>query len=229
MEMPISDVNDLDEVVRELEIEDNDMSPAEAVREMKAEIASLRAELAQTTTALHSYSDALTQLVGWAEDGSPEDGYLYALTEAKKVLKDFRVVGSEVERLRAELEKCSQDRTAELRNEFEGIRSELVQEREGSKRLRAEIETTKRKSFVEGLNEAQRQYYPRVEQLEAAARQQAEEIARLRAPYRNADENDWRLLNEMVGNGGPANFWRAVFKEVRAALACRPQGERSET
>jgi hypothetical protein len=60
-----------------------------------AQIATLRAELVQTTSALHSYSDALTQLIGWAEDGSPEDGYLYALTEAKKVLKDFKVVGSE--------------------------------------------------------------------------------------------------------------------------------------
>lgn len=66
-----------------------------------------------------------------------------------------------------------------------------------------------------------------IERLEAAASQDAEEIARLRAPYRNADENDWRLLNEMVGNGGPANFWRAVLKEARAAIACRPQGEKS--
>lgn len=38
VQMPLSDVNDLDAVVRELGIEDSDTTPAEAVRALKAEL-----------------------------------------------------------------------------------------------------------------------------------------------------------------------------------------------
>ncbi len=48
----------------------------EVARRRDAEtIASLRAEIATMTNSLHAYSDALAQLVGWAEDGSPEDAH----------------------------------------------------------------------------------------------------------------------------------------------------------
>lgn len=40
--MPLSDANNLDAVVHELEIEDSDTTPAEAVKELKAEIERLR-------------------------------------------------------------------------------------------------------------------------------------------------------------------------------------------
>lgn len=45
--MPLSDANDLDAVVHELGIEDSDTTPAEAVRELKAEIERLRASEAE--------------------------------------------------------------------------------------------------------------------------------------------------------------------------------------
>lgn len=40
--MPLSDINDLDEVCAELGIQDSHVTPAEAVRELKAEIEALR-------------------------------------------------------------------------------------------------------------------------------------------------------------------------------------------
>ena len=43
--MPVSDANDLDEVVRELGIEASDTTPAEAVRELRAENEALRKEM----------------------------------------------------------------------------------------------------------------------------------------------------------------------------------------
>lgn len=45
MEMPIEDVNNLDEVVHELDIESSDRTPAEAVRELKAKNDRLRKAL----------------------------------------------------------------------------------------------------------------------------------------------------------------------------------------
>jgi len=41
--MPLSDINDLDDVCRELGIQDSHVTPAEAVRELKAEVEQLRA------------------------------------------------------------------------------------------------------------------------------------------------------------------------------------------
>lgn len=45
--MPLSDIQDLDEVVHELGIEDSHTTPAEAVRELKREIEELRAQVAR--------------------------------------------------------------------------------------------------------------------------------------------------------------------------------------
>lgn len=46
VEIPAFDANDLDDVIRELGIEDSDTTPAEAVRELKTELERLRATLA---------------------------------------------------------------------------------------------------------------------------------------------------------------------------------------
>ncbi len=56
--MPLSDINDLDEVCRELGIQDSHVTPAEAVRELKEEIERLSEKYNRT-------SDALSLL--WAE------------------------------------------------------------------------------------------------------------------------------------------------------------------
>lgn len=45
--MPLSDINDLDEVVHELGIQDSHVTPAEAVRELNREIEELRAQVAR--------------------------------------------------------------------------------------------------------------------------------------------------------------------------------------
>jgi hypothetical protein len=41
----------------------------------------------------------------------------------------------------------------------------------------------------------------------------------LRHAFRNADESDWRHLFAVVPDTGRGRFWKAVFTEVRAALA----------
>lgn len=55
----------------------------------------------------------------------------------------------------------------------------------------------------------------------AGKRESAAEIERLHAPWQNADEVDWTHLDNLLGYSGHGQFWRAVLKEVRAALACR--------
>ena len=60
MEMTIEDVNNLDEVVHELGIEDSDTTPAEAVRELKAEIERLRAALKPFADAVYNDNGDMT-------------------------------------------------------------------------------------------------------------------------------------------------------------------------
>jgi hypothetical protein len=45
--MPVSDANDLDDVIRELGIEDSDTTPVEAVQLLKAELEQLHASLTE--------------------------------------------------------------------------------------------------------------------------------------------------------------------------------------
>jgi hypothetical protein len=47
IEMPLSDVNDLDEVVHALGIEDRHITPAEAVRSLQTQLETLRGRLAE--------------------------------------------------------------------------------------------------------------------------------------------------------------------------------------
>ncbi len=48
----------------------------------------------------------------------------------------------------------------------------------------------------------------------------ANEIERLRHPWRAVDNQDWDyLLKTALGYGGRDKFWRAVLTEMRAALA----------
>jgi hypothetical protein len=152
---------------------------------LKAEIDSLRADLADVKSDRQHFVDALAAQV----------------ERTKAVEAAARQDAEEKARLK-------EDRTTELRNEFEGIRSEL--------------ETTKRQSFVEGLNEAQRQYYPRVERLEATARQDAEEKARLREALilarREISDHDSDYHHRTR---------ESTIEAIRAALACRPRGQKS--
>jgi hypothetical protein len=46
----------------------------------------------------------------------------------------------------------------------------------------------------------------------------ADEIERLRLPFRAADNEDWAFLMERLGDGGRGRFWKAVFTEFRAAM-----------
>lgn len=49
----------------------------------------------------------------------------------------------------------------------------------------------------------------------------ADEIERLRHPFRNADGLDWEHLFRMLPDSGHGKFWKAVLTEARAALADR--------
>lgn len=46
----------------------------------------------------------------------------------------------------------------------------------------------------------------------------ADEIERLRQPFRNADDKDWEHLFRMLPQSGHGQFWRSVLTEARAAL-----------
>lgn len=46
----------------------------------------------------------------------------------------------------------------------------------------------------------------------------ADEIERLRRPYRAVDAEDWKYIMDALGDGGRGRFWKAVLIEVRAAL-----------
>lgn len=46
----------------------------------------------------------------------------------------------------------------------------------------------------------------------------ADEIERLRDPYRAVDDEDWQFIMSKLGNGGRGRFWKAVLTEVRGAL-----------
>jgi len=49
----------------------------------------------------------------------------------------------------------------------------------------------------------------------------ANEIERLRTPFRSVDNQDWEyLLNEhALGDGGRDRFWKTVLREMRDALS----------
>lgn len=55
--MPLSDANDLDAVVHELCIEDSDVTPIEAVRALRADLAAAREEIARLRDALKPFAD----------------------------------------------------------------------------------------------------------------------------------------------------------------------------
>lgn len=43
------------------------------------------------------------------------------------------------------------------------------------------------------------------------------------ACFRNADNQDWDHLMHMIPDSGHGKFWKAVFAEVRTALASAPE------
>lgn len=47
----------------------------------------------------------------------------------------------------------------------------------------------------------------------------ADEIDRLRAPFRYADKLDWMQLFDMLPDSGHGKFWKEVLREARDALA----------
>lgn len=49
----------------------------------------------------------------------------------------------------------------------------------------------------------------------------ADEIDRLRHPFRNADALDWEHLFKMLPDSGHGRFWKEVLTEAKAALAAR--------
>ena len=49
----------------------------------------------------------------------------------------------------------------------------------------------------------------------------ADEIDRLRHPFRNADALDWEHLFKMLPDSGHGRFWKEVLTEAKAAMAAR--------
>lgn len=56
----------------------------------------------------------------------------------------------------------------------------------------------------------------------------ADEIERLRRPFRHADKLDWMRLFDMLGDGGYGKFWKEVFREARDASQTRNSRENIE-
>lgn len=54
----------------------------------------------------------------------------------------------------------------------------------------------------------------------------AEEIIRLRRPWRAVDGEDWLYLESVIPDGGRGRFWKAVFEEVRNSLTSQQHGEK---
>tara|TARA_R110000868_G_scaffold32618_1_gene118771 strand:- start:646 stop:807 length:162 start_codon:yes stop_codon:yes gene_type:complete len=46
----------------------------------------------------------------------------------------------------------------------------------------------------------------------------ADKVRELRAPFRNVDAKDWEHLFKMLPDSGHGQFWKAVMKEMQAAL-----------
>lgn len=51
------------------------------------------------------------------------------------------------------------------------------------------------------------------------------EVDAVRHAFRNADAKDWEHLERMLSYSGHGQFWRAVFAEVKTALAADYQEE----
>ena len=141
-----------------------------------------------------------------------------------------REAAAEIASLRAELAK-SED-WIRILEKTHGINNELSEERR-SEAARQDAETISRmKGEITELAEvcgfSEGKMVVTICELRAAARRDTETIARLRAPYRNADDKDWDHLDDRLGHGGHGQFWRAVFREVRAALstAADPEQQR---
>lgn len=49
----------------------------------------------------------------------------------------------------------------------------------------------------------------------------AEDVERLRHPFRNADALDWEHLFKMLPDSGHGQFWKAALTEAKAALAAK--------